>query len=106
EISTMPVSVPHFTIPTFDESWDDPDVPLEFVLEDLLLRGGTSMLFGDMGAGKSTTLRRFVLQAIQGGAFAGRKFMKRCRVLYIPLENSEASIRRHLKTLGMTKEEA
>src|SRR5262245_12851474 len=75
-----------YTIAPLGESWNDPDVKLTFVLEDLMLDGGLTIAYGDGGIGKSTSFRRFTMQAARGGSFFGRKFTRQCRVMHLAFE--------------------
>src|SRR2546421_664547 len=97
-------------IPTLADWQDEPFVEPKDILDKLLTEEGLTLLYGEAGAGKSTALRRFVMQAVLGKAFAGRHFLRPCRVLFIALEQSKNRLRMSLDTLaesmGLSRDDA
>jgi putative DNA primase/helicase len=76
----------------------------DYVVEGLLVRGGTSVLAARPKCGKSTFSRALALAVAQGKAFLGRA-VHRGPVLLISLEDRRRDVARHLRRLGLRAED-
>ena len=88
----------------FVKALDLPDEPVEYIYEDLLVAGGTSLLAGAPKAGKSHLARCLALSAARGAAYLGRRMSgDRRPVLLVSLEEAAGQVRGHLAKMGMTE---
>jgi hypothetical protein len=76
----------------------------DYVVEGLLVRGGTSVLAARPKCGKSTFSRALGLAVAQGKPFLGRA-VHRGPVLLISLEDRRRDVARHLRRLGLRPED-
>ena len=82
---------------------NEPEEAVQYVVQDLLPAGGTSLWAGKPKAGKTTTVRCLGLCVARGDTFLGRE----CRqgtVLYLGLEEKRSEVRRHFAGLGAEDE--
>ena len=88
----------------FVKALELPDEPVEYVFEDLLVAGGTSLLAGAPKAGKSHLARCLALSAARGAGYLGRRMSgDRRLVLLVSLEEAASQVRSHLAKMGMTE---
>lgn len=78
----------------------EPD-DIEYVVEDLLIAGGMSLLSGDPFSGKSTLARHLAVQVAQGEAFLGMATVQG-PVLYLAMQDSRFQLKGLFEALGMT----
>jgi hypothetical protein len=79
----------------------EPDPEHVWLVDDLLLAGGFSIIAGKPKSGKSTFSRALALAVARGTPFLGRETMKG-RVLLLSLEDHRPMLRRYLQVLGAT----
>ena len=77
----------------------EPEEQLEYVVDEMLLSGGTSILSGRPKAGKSTLARVLALATARGEHFLGRPTTKGT-VLYLGMEEKPSQVRAHFKSMG------
>lgn len=75
---------------------------LEWIVEDLLTKGGTSLIAGDPKAGKSTLWRQLSRSVARGEEFLGRK-AKQGSVVYLALEEQKEMLGTVLYRSGITE---
>ena len=76
-----------------------PEVPVDFVLENVLVTGGVSGVFAKPKVGKSTFSRNLCLAVARGEDFLGLK-TKKGECIYLALEEREEDIRRDFRAMG------
>lgn len=90
------------SIPMFSKSlaeiMNTPITPLNWVVDGLLLHGGTSIIAASPKVGKSSLLRQLVADIATGRPFLGRT-TKQGTVLLLALEDQEGPVREHFRLL-------
>ena len=86
---------------TADEFNAREEPPLTFLVDGLLARGQLAMLGGRSKSGKSWLVAQLAQSFDTGRPFLGRA-AQRARVLYLPLEDKRARLKRRTKLLGWT----
>ena len=81
-----------------------PDEALEFVVEDLLPRGGVSLMAAFAKAGKTTLAAVLALAVARGERFLGRE-TRRGPVMYLSFEDHPVAFRDRLLALGATADD-
>ena len=76
-----------------------PPQPVEYVIDGLLNKGGTSCLSGPFKGGKSTLLRIMAVNIALGRPFMGRDTSP-CNIGYLSLEEPENGVRDHFQVLA------
>ena len=89
-----------FKMVSFEEYCEEESEPIEWLVEDLLMKGGLSIISGDAKLGKSTLARQLVSTVTTGGSFLGRK-VKQGRAAYISIEEHRGLVKMQLINLGM-----
>lgn len=84
--------------------YDEPEVEVEYVVEDMLPVSGLSASVAKPKVGKSTHARQMCLAVATGSPFLGRA-TKQGPVLYYALEEKRSEVRRHFRDMGATGEE-
>lgn len=77
----------------------EPEEDLEWVVDNILLSGGTAILSGRPKGGKSTLARALALNVARGEHFLGRPTTKGT-VLYLGMEEKPSQVRAHFKSMG------
>lgn len=94
---------PAFNFCTIGELYED-KTELEWTVQELLLKGGMSVLAGDPKSGKSTIARQLAAATLKGEKFLGRKCEKG-KVVYLALEEHIKMIQQQFQRVGITKDE-
>lgn len=76
----------------------------EWLVKDLLIKGGTSSLSGPPKSGKSTLSRKIALSVARGEEFFGRKARKGS-VYYIAVEEKMHQVKEHFQLLKVSPDE-
>jgi putative DNA primase/helicase len=88
-----------FTLTPLGDLLARPDVPVEYVVENLLVAGTVSCIAAKPKVGKSTFARNLCLAVSRGDDFLGLK-TKQCECLYLALEEREEDIKRSFQAMG------
>lgn len=80
------------------------DVPIPWLIENLLIQGGCSLLAAKPKVGKTTLSRCLALAVARGDFFLGQKTLKR-NVLLMTLEDKLSEVGRHFKLLGASEDD-
>lgn len=78
---------------------------IEWVVDDLLSKGGVSLISADPKAGKSTIVRQLIRDVLRGGKFLERKCVKGT-VLYFAIEEQVQVVNKSFKRLGVNEEDS
>lgn len=81
-----------------------PTPPQDWIVQDLLPRGGLSMIVAKPKCGKSTLMRQLALNVARGEDFLGRETAQGC-VFYVALEERWEDVKGHFKTMGAMEED-
>ena len=79
-------------------------IVLDWTVNELLVKGGMSVLAGDPKSGKSTVVRQLALAVMRGQKFLNRQ-CKQGAVLYLALEEHGAMLQRQFKTIGVKEDD-
>jgi len=82
----------------------EPEEEFDYIVDDLLLIGGLSLMVAKPKTGKSTLARQLALSVARGESFLGRK-VKAGLVIYVGLEDRRTDVRRHFRAMGATGNE-
>ena len=82
----------------------EPEEQQRWLVEDLLIQGGVSVLAGKPKAGKSTLARAFAVSVAQGVAFLGRA-VSQGAVVYLAFEDKRAELRRYFAAMGAREDD-
>lgn len=74
---------------------------ISWLIEGLLIAGGTSLLVGDPKRGKSQLVRHLVYSCLSGQNFLGNAVNDKRKVIYLALEESPTELRKYLVSLGV-----
>jgi putative DNA primase/helicase len=88
-----------FTLAPLGELLARPDVPVEYVLEGMLVAGTSSCVAAKPKVGKSTFARNLCLAVSRGENFLGRK-TKRGECIYFALEEREEDLKNDFRAMG------
>lgn len=92
----------HFT--KLSDLLKDPDEDKAFIWDNVLIKGGLSILAAKPKVGKSTVARNFALALAKGEpAFLGRSIAGSGPVLYLALEEKRSEVKKHFKRMGATE---
>lgn len=81
--------------------------PVDWLVQDLIVRGASHILMGEPGIGKSWLTMALCLGVVRGSEWLGQPILHKGRVLYVDEENAEGLVFHRLRgQLGMTEEEA
>jgi hypothetical protein len=89
---------------TISELYDTHNGEVEWTVEDLLIRGGLSIVASKPKVGKSTLIRQMLSSVAKGEYFLGKKSIKGY-ALYISLEEPGIMVKKYFKDLGINKDE-
>jgi hypothetical protein len=81
-----------------------PDIPVEYVLDGVLVAGTLSLMVAKPKVGKGTWARNLSIAVARGEPFLGRA-TKKGLVLYLALEECENDVRRDFKAMGAKGDE-
>jgi len=84
---------------TLDDILDLPPLAIDFVVDELLVTGGISILAGPPKAGKSTLIRNIALRVAQGQPVLNRKCTQG-PVFYYSLEERPHDVQQHFAAMG------
>ena len=93
-----------FNFKTLGELMEEPEVPIDWLLDGLLVRGTVSLLAAKPKTGKSVFARGLALAVAQGRSFLGRT-TNQGGVLYLCLEERQQDVRRDFERMGATGSE-
>jgi len=93
-----------FTLTRVGDLLNEPSEHNEWVINDLLLRGGFSLLAGKPKAGKSTLTRCLAQAVARGHEFLGRT-VKQGGVLFFSLEDHRTMLKKEFQRLGADSED-
>ncbi|MDB5038082.1 MAG: uncharacterized protein JWQ35_1610, partial [Bacteriovoracaceae bacterium] len=93
-----------YKLRTLREIFDEPEKQLPWIVDELLIAGGLSILGGKPKAGKSTLARYLALCVATGDKFLGR-ICEQGPVLYLAFEEIESEVKSHFKAMGATGDE-
>jgi len=88
-----------FTLSHLSELLSRPDVPVEYVVENLLVAGTVSCVAAKPKVGKSTFARNLCLAVSRGENFLGLK-TKQGECVYLALEEREEDIKNDFRAMG------
>jgi hypothetical protein len=88
-----------FNLSHLGELLTRPDVPVEYVVENLLVRGTVSCVVAKPKVGKSTFARNLCLAVSRGENFLGLK-TKQGECIYLALEEREEDIKNDFRAMG------
>jgi hypothetical protein len=88
-----------FTLTPLGELLARPDVPVEYVVENLLVAGTVSCVVAKPKVGKSTFARSLCLAVSQGSDFLGLK-TKQGECIYLALEEREVDVCNDFRAMG------
>lgn len=77
---------------------------VEWLVDNMLSKGGFSIMAGPPKSGKSTLMRQLVLATSRGGEFLGRQ-VNQGKVIYLALEEQEGVLKDQYKTSGLTNDD-
>lgn len=80
-------------------------VELSWLIEDLLISGGTSLLIGDPKGGKSQFVRHLIASCLYEDSFMGRNVNGNKKVIYLALEEDSHELSKYLKSLNVQENE-
>jgi hypothetical protein len=93
-------------VPANPEAWvmvtdllAEPERETEYLVEGLLIDGGTSLVAAKPKVGKSTLAQNLAFSVARGEPFLGRP-TRRGSVLYLALEEKRSELRRHFEMMG------
>ena len=86
----------------WEELEAEPDLPEDWLVEGLLLRGGLSVIVGMPKIGKSTLIRQLEKCILRGESFLKRKTTKGT-VVHFSFDEKAKTAKRHYRLLGLTK---
>jgi hypothetical protein len=86
------------------ELFNEPDVDMKYIVEDLLLSNGFSIVGAKPKVGKSTFARQLSLCVASGEPFLSKKTTQGS-VFYLALEEIRGQVKSHFSTMGATGEE-
>jgi hypothetical protein len=89
---------------SLSELLKEPIEEVRWLVDELLPRGGLSVLAGKPKAGKSTLARALALAVAQGKDFLGRSVAQGA-VIYLALEEKRLELRRHFVAMGARDED-
>lgn len=90
-----------YTIHSYDQIMREPLLPVEWLVEPLLVKSDRAVLYGAFGSFKSWLLLDIAIHLAAGCDWLGFPVARPLRVLYIDEEMNERTLRRRLKRLGM-----
>lgn len=77
-----------------------------WLVKDIFIEGGTSLLVGDPKGGKSQFVRHLIASYLLGDEFLGKPFSNKNRnVIYLALEESPSELTAYLEGLGISESE-
>lgn len=76
----------------------------DWIVKDMLIKGGTSSMSGAPKSGKSTLTRKLAICVAKGEPFLGRNTTKG-KVLYVAVEEKQAQVKKHFQDLGAKGDE-
>jgi hypothetical protein len=88
-----------FILTRLSDLLNKPDLPVDYVLENVLVAGGVSGVFAKPKVGKSTFARNLCLAVARGEDFLGLKTRKG-ECIYLALEEREEDIRQDFRAMG------
>lgn len=88
-----------FTLSRLSELLTRPDVPVEYVVERLLVSGTVSCVAAKPKVGKSTFARNLCLAVSRGGKFLGFE-TKQGECIYLALEEREEDLKNDFRAMG------
>lgn len=80
------------------------DVPIPWLIENLLIQGGCSLLAAKPKVGKTTLSRCLALAVARGESFFGQKTVRK-NVLLMTLEDKLSEVGRHFRQLGASEDD-
>lgn len=86
------------------ELLDEPDTQDDWLIKDLLLVGGTSLIGGAPKIGKSTLIRQAAICVARGEPFLGQP-TKQGTVIHYSMDEKKKSVKRQYRTQGLTHED-
>ena len=79
----------------------DEDLQVDWLVDELLIKGGISLIAAAPKSGKSTIVRQLAKAVCKGESFLGRKTMKG-KVAYLALEEHPAMLKRQFNKIGVS----
>jgi hypothetical protein len=89
-----------FKYVTLSELFKTPDMPEDWLIEGLLLKGGVSVIVGIPKIGKSTIVRQLERCVLRGEKFLDRE-TQRGGVIHFSFDEKAKTAKRHYRTLGL-----
>lgn len=90
---------------TVDDLLLEPEEKNEWLIDNLCITGGVSLLTGKPKSGKSTLARMMAVSISQGSSFLERKSVEG-KVLYLALEEKRSELRKHFVLLQSQRPES
>lgn len=90
-----------FSYISADEMLKTPDKQEDWLVEGLLISGGTSLIAGAPKIGKSTIIRQLSLCVARGGEWLEMK-CKKSLVMHFSMDEKQKTVRRQYRKLGLT----
>jgi hypothetical protein len=88
-----------FTLKSLGELLKKPTMPVDYIVNNLLVAGTTSAVVGKPKAGKGTLARNLALAVARGDDFLGFS-TRQGEVIYLALEEREADVRDDFRAMG------
>ncbi len=98
---TAPKAAAGFTLIRLGELLAEPDTPVDYLLENLLVSGTVSAVVAKPKVGKSTLARNLCMAVAHGLDFLGMK-TKQGECIYLALEEVKEEVKRDFRALGGT----
>jgi hypothetical protein len=89
---------------SLQDLFDSPDEPVEWLIEDLLIKGGVSLWVSKPKVGKTTLVQTLIMDVLNGQDFLGFKTEK-SNVVFLGLEGHKGELKKDLRALGATGDE-
>lgn len=93
-----------FKLTHLKELLEEPDEEHSWVIDELMISGGLSILAGKPKAGKTTMARGLALAVSRGEEFLNRETVQGS-VIYLALEEKRAEVKKHFSDLGAIGDE-
>src|SRR5262249_39089343 len=99
ECERSPQTTGGFSLVRLADLLERPDLPVEYVVENLLVAGTVSCVAAKPKVGKSTFARNLCLAVSSGEDFLGLK-TKRGECIYLALEEREEDVKNDFRAMG------
>jgi hypothetical protein len=91
-----------FTYKSLGDILSEPDKQEDWVVDNLLMVGGTSIVVGAPKIGKTTLVRQLERSVLRGDKFLGR-VVKKGKIIHYSFDEKAKTAKRHYRTLGLNE---